>query len=55
MSKLNLAPVGTSGSSRQGCSTNKGEVFLEISQNSHESTCARVCFLKRDSGTGVFL
>ena len=43
------------------------EVFLEISQNSQENTCARVSFLikmqvlslqlylKRDSGTGVFL
>ena len=43
-------------------------VFLEISQNSHKSTCARVSFLnkvaggaacnfikKRDSGTGAFL
>ena len=42
------------------------EVFLEISQNSQENTCAKVSFLrfqvsglqlylKRDSGTGVFL
>ena len=42
-------------------------MFLEISQNSQENTCARVSFLiklqpsglriylKRDSGTGVFL
>ena len=36
-------------------------VFLEISQNSQDSTCARVSFLikrlylKRDSGIGVFL
>ena len=42
-------------------------VFLEISQNSQKSTCARVSFLiklpevcncnfiERDSGTGVFL
>ena len=49
----------------QRCSLKK--VFLEISQNSHENTCARVSFLiklralackfikKRDSGTGVFL
>ena len=56
-------------SSRQGCSVKK--VFLEISQNSLENTCARVSFLikllnkvaglacnfinKRDSCTGVFL
>ena len=45
----------------------QGKVFLEISQNSQESTCARVSFLiklqarlrcnkvTRDSGTGVFL
>ena len=43
----------------------KKKVFLEISQNSKENTCARVSFLiklqalqlyqKRDSGTGVFL
>ena len=42
------------------------KVFLKISQNSQENTCARVSFyivagltpatlLKRDSGTGVFL
>ena len=44
------------------------KVFLKISQNSQEKTCARVSFfnnkvegmslqlyLKRDSGTGVFL
>ena len=43
------------------------KVFLEISQNSQENTCARVSFFnkvaglclqlnkKRDSGTGVFL
>ena len=49
----------------QRCSVKK--VFLEISQNSQENTCARVSFfnkvaglrpatlLKRDSGTGVFL
>ena len=48
----------------QRCSVKK--VFLEISQNSQENTCARVSFLiklqasdlqlhqKRDSGTGVF-
>ena len=30
------------------------KVFLEISQNSQENTCARVPFL-RDSGTSVFL
>ena len=47
------------------CSVKK--MFLEISQNSHENTCARVSFLiklqawslqlyfKKDSGTGVFL
>ena len=47
----------------QRCSVEK--VFLEISQNSHENTCARVSSflirlqaglhlsLKRDSGTGV--
>ena len=36
------------------CSIKK--VFLEISLNSQENTCARVSFLiKRDSGTGVFL
>ena len=42
------------------CSMKK--VFLEISQNSQENTCARVSFLikfqlywKRDSSTGVFL
>ena len=29
-------------------------VFLEISQNSQESTCTRVSFLN-DSGTGLFL
>ena len=45
----------------------KKKVFLDISQNSQENTCARVSFsiklqaldlqlyLKRDSGTGVFL
>ena len=43
------------------------KVFLEISQNSQENTCDRVSFLiklqawalqfylKRDSGTGIFL
>ena len=42
------------------------KVFLEISQNSQENNCARVCFLiklqarpatllKKGSGTGVFL
>ena len=31
------------------------KVLLEISQNSRENTCTRVSFLKRDSGTGVFL
>ena len=52
-------------SSHQRCSMKK--LFLEISQNSQESTCARVSFsiklqvsrlqlyLKRDSGTVVFL
>ena len=47
------------------CSVKK--VYLEISQNSQEKTCARFSFLiklqawrlqlywKRDSGTGVFL
>ena len=51
-------------SSHQRCSVKK--VFLEMSQNSHENTCARVFFnkveslrselcLKRDSGTGAFL
>ena len=37
------------------CSVKK--VFLEISQNSQENTCARVPFFikKRDSGKGVFL
>ena len=49
----------------KSCSVKK--VFLEVSQNSQENTCARVSFLiklqasglqlyqKRDSGTGVFL
>ena len=38
----------------QRCSVKK--VFLEISQNSQENTCARVSFFsKRDSGTDVFL
>ena len=40
----------------QMCSVKK--VFLEISQNSKENTCARVSFLiklQTDSGTGVFL
>ena len=49
----------------QRCSVKK--VFLEISQNSQENTCARVSFFKklagvslqlyykRDSSTGVFL
>ena len=46
----------------QRCSVKK--VFLEISQNSQENTCARASVLvklhayaywKRDSGTGVFL
>ena len=40
----------------QRCSVKK--VFLEISQNSQENTCARVFFLinlqKKDSGTGAF-
>ena len=31
------------------------KVFLEISQNSQENTCARVSFFKRVSSTGVFL
>ena len=31
------------------------KIFLEISQNWQENTCARVSLLKRDSGTGVFL
>ena len=31
------------------------KVFLEISQNSQESTCACNFIKKRDSGTGVFL
>ena len=39
------------------CSVKK--VFLEISQNSQENTCARVSFLIKlqawDSGTGIFL
>ena len=47
------------------CSVKK--TFLEISQNSYENTCARASFsiklqasdlqlyLKRESGTGVFL
>ena len=41
------------------CSVEK--MFLEILQNSQEDTCARVCasglqlYLKRDTGTGVFL
>ena len=37
------------------CSVKK--VFLEISKDSQENTCARVSFLiklQRDSGTGVF-
>ena len=47
----------------QKCSVKK--VLLQILQNSHENTCARVSFskkasdlqlcFKRDSGTGVFL
>ena len=39
----------------QRCSVKK--VFLEISQNSQENTCARVCFLIKlqASGTSVFL
>ena len=51
-------------SSRPGYSVEK--LFLVILQNSQENTCARVSFLikfeaglqlylKRDSGTGVFL
>ena len=54
-------------SSHWKCSPKK--MFLEISQNSQENTCARVSFLifnkvaglrpatflKRDSGTNVFL
>ena len=36
----------------QSCSVKK--VFLEISQNSKENTCARV-YYERNSGTGVFL
>ena len=44
-------------SSHQRCSVKK--VFLEISQNSQENTCARVSFLIKlqasGSGTGVFL
>ena len=52
-------------SSHQMCSVKK--VFVEISQNSLENTCAKVSFfnkvaglrsatlLKKDSGTGVFL
>ena len=31
------------------------DLFLEISQNSQENTCARNYFLKRVSGKGVFL
>ena len=37
----------------QRCSVKN--VFLEISQDSKENTCARVSFLKRDSSTSVFL
>ena len=47
----------------QRCSVKK--VFLKISQNSQENTCARPCFLiklpqacnyiKNETGTGVFL
>ena len=52
-------------SSQRRCSVKK--VFLKISQNSKENTCARVSFLlklqtsglqiyqRRDSGTAVFL
>ena len=51
-------------SSHQRCPLKK--VFLEISQNSKENTCARASFLiklqvapanllKRDSGTGIFV
>ena len=47
-------------SSRQDCKRcSVKKVFLEISQNSQESSCAKVSFfnkfLKRDSNTGVFL
>ena len=34
------------------------KLFLKVSQNSQENTCARVSFLtllKKDSGTGLFL
>ena len=31
------------------------KVFLEISQNSQENTCAPATLLKKGSGTGVFL
>ena len=56
------------GSSHRKCSVRKGvlrnftkfrgkHLFLEISQNSEESTCSRVfkLYKKRDSGTGVSL
>ena len=47
-------PIKTLEAVAQRCFVKK--VFLEISQNLQENTCARVSFLiKKDSGTGVFL
>ena len=40
-------------SSRPKCSVKN--VFLEISQNSQENNCARVCLLVKLQGSGVFL
>ena len=31
------------------------KMFLKVSQNSQENTCARVSYWKKDSGAGVFL
>ena len=55
ISENRVVSVWKVGSSHQSCSVKK--VFLEISQNSQESTCARVSFLIKvqASGTGVLL
>ena len=37
----------------QGCTVKK--VFLEISQSSQENTCARVCFLIKLQGWGIYV
>ena len=60
LQKFKICPSLTPGKyPLEGSTSRCPEVFLEISQNSQENTCARVCFLTKlklyDPGTGVFL